>query len=366
MAWSRRWEQLQAFLREEVRHLTTVHASDRRWQMPFAAAALASGLPLLVGSYFDHLDYGLVSSMGGLVFLYMPNTPLYHRMVWMMACSFGMTACYALGLTSHFFAPVMMPVLVFIAIVVTMVCRFYGVSPPGSLFFIMTTAIGAYSPVEVLQLPLMVGLLSMGCLLASLIGFTYSLYILRIQAPQAVLPLRSPSFDFVVFDAVVIGMFVGISLAAAQLLHLQKVYWVPVSCLAVIQGASLRAVWSKQLHRVLGTAIGLLVSWALLWLPLDKWTISLAMMALALVVEFAIVRHYAIAAIFITPLTILLAEAATLGTGSSSALIQARFFDTVLGCFVGLVGGVCLHSPRFREVVGRSLRRLMPKRPLSL
>lgn len=57
----------------------TINASDRLWQMPFAAA-LASGLPLLVGAYFDRMDYGLVSSLGGMVFLSLPNTPLSHRM----------------------------------------------------------------------------------------------------------------------------------------------------------------------------------------------------------------------------------------------------------------------------------------------
>jgi hypothetical protein len=30
---------------------------------------------------------------------------------------------------------------------------------------------------------------------------------------------------------------------------------VPVSCLAVLQGASLRAVWNRQFQRLLGTAL---------------------------------------------------------------------------------------------------------------
>ncbi len=363
MTRSNLWNKLLKLIREELRHLTTIHASDRMWQMPLAAA-LASGLPLLVGAYFDHMDYGLVSALGGLVFLYLPSTPLYHRMVTVMACAFGMAACYTLGLLSHFFPALMMPMLVVIAILVTMVCRFYAVGPPGSLFFIMAAAIGAYSPVGVLQMPLMVGLITMGCLLACIIGFFYSLYILRLQAPKPVAPLPPPSFDFVVFDSVVIGVFVGISLALAQALQLEKAYWVPVSCLAVIQGASLRAVWNKQVHRVVGTGFGLLVAWGLLLLPLDKWSISLTMMALAFIIEITIVRHYAFAAIFITPLTILLAEAATLGHASPGALIQARLFDTVLGCLVGLVGGICLHSPRFREVIGRQIRRLIPLRLL--
>ena len=165
-----------------------------------------------------------------------------------------------------------------------------------------------------------------------------------------------------VFDSVVIGVFVGISLALAQALELERAYWVPVSCLAVMQGASLRAVWNKQLHRIIGTGIGLLLSWGVLMLPLDKWSISVMMMLLAFVIEILVVRHYGLATIFITPLTLLLAEAATLGHSSPTLLIQARFFDTVLGCVVGLVGGVCLHSPHFREVVGNQIRRLIPSR----
>lgn len=356
MSLSGTWRTL---LSEELRQLMTIQASDRVWQMPFAAA-LATGLPLLIGAYFDHLNYGLVSSLGGLVFLYLPSTPLSHRMVSVMASAFGMAACYTLGLMSHLFPPSMVPVLVFTAILVTMVCRFYRVGPPGSLFFIMAASIGAYSPIAPSQLPLMVGLFTMGCLLACLIGFFYSVYLLRLHAANEIAPLRPATFDYVVFDAIVIGVFVGISLAVAQALSLQKAYWVTVSCLAVIQGASMRAVWNKQLHRIVGTSIGLLVSWGLLLLPLDKWSISVAMMAMTFVIELTVVRHYAFAAVFITPLTILLAEAATLGQGAAAVLIRARFLDTLLGCFIGLVGGICLHSPRFRRVVGGCLRRLLP------
>ncbi len=353
-----------ALLREEWRQLTTIRASDRPWQMPFAAA-LASGLPLLIGAWFDRMDHGLVSSLGGLVFLYLPETPMSHRMVSLMASAFGMTACYALGLMGHLMPPAMVLVLTLIAMLVTMVCRFYRLAPPGSLFFIMAAAIGAYSPGDLQQIPLKVGLLVMGCLLACLIAFAYSIHILRRRPAQPVMPLTAPSFDFVVFDAVVIGVFVGMSLALAQLLRLEKAYWVPVSCLAVIQGMSLRAVWDRQLQRIVGTGIGLLLSWGLLSLPLDKWSLPLCMIALTFIVETAVVRHYGFAAIFITPLTLLLAEATTLGHAPSSALIQARFFDTVLGSLVGLAGGVCLHSTRFRQVAGPALRKLAPTRSVA-
>lgn len=358
------WNKLRQLLKEEARGLVTIQSSDRGWQMPFSAA-LASGVPLLVGAWFGRMDYGLIGSIGGLVFLYLPGTPMYHRMVSVMACAFGMIGCYALGVMSGIFPALMMPALVFMTILVSMVCRFYLIGPPGPIFFVMAASIGAYSHVEVLHVPQVVGLLAMGALLACLIAFFYSLYMLRRHPPKPVAPLRAPTFDFVVFDSVIIGVFVGISLAIAQLLQLEKAYWVPVSCLAVIQGASLRAVWHKQLHRIVGTVIGLLLAWGLLLLPLNNWTIALTMMALSCIIEFVVVRHYAIAAIFITPLTILLAEAATLGHGSAAPLIEARFYDTVIGCLVGLAGGACLHSDRFREVVGGQMRRLIPLRFVS-
>lgn len=358
-----RWDRFQSRLRTELGHLLTINTSDRRWQMPLAAA-LALGLPLLVGAYFDHMTYGLVSSLGGMVFLYLPNTPMHHRMVALMTCAFGMIACYALGVISHFLPLLIIFMLTFIAILVTMVCRYYALGPPGSLFFVMAAAVGAYSPISVLQVPLFVGLLALGTVLACLIAFFYSIFQLRRQPPPPLVALPAATFDFVVFDAIVIGSFVGISLVLAHVLELQRAYWVPISCLAVIQGVTMRAVWNKQVQRIIGTGIGLLLAWPMLALPVDKWGVSLLIMLLAFVIEFLVVRHYGLAVIFITPLTVLLTEATDLGHAAAAVVIQARFFDIVLGSVIGLLGGVCLHSPRFRTVVGAPIRRLIPARLL--
>ena len=94
---------LRSRLRAELVSLTTINRSDRRWPMPFAAA-LSSGLPLLVGAYFGHLDYGLISSLGGLLFLYLFDTPMHHRMVALLACAFAMIASYAAGVFSQLLA----------------------------------------------------------------------------------------------------------------------------------------------------------------------------------------------------------------------------------------------------------------------
>jgi len=58
-------------------------------------------------------------------------------------------------------------------------------------------------------------------------------------------------------------------------------------------------------------------------------------------------------------LTILLAEAATLGHATAHGLIQERFFDTLLGA-------VALHNPVFRRVGSHLLRQFIPARFLQV
>ena len=209
----------------------------------------------------------------------------------------------------------------------------------------------------------MVGLLAMGSLLAALIAFFYSVHTLRLRPPQPVEPLPPPTFEFVVFEPAVIGpVRRPVPGNRPSDGSWRNPNWVPVSCLAVIQGATLRAVWTRKLHRILGTAVGLGLALVILTLPLDKWSIAAIMTVLAFIIETAVVRHYGFAVIFITPLTILLADAAALGAVDPVELLRARFLDTCLGCLIGLAGGLCLHTPRFRTAAEGALRTLIPRR----
>jgi len=67
-------------------------------------------------------------------------------------------------------------------------------------------------------------------------------------------------------------------------------------------------------------------------------------MVLNFLVEFLVVRNYGLAVIFITPLTVLLAEASTVALPPDQ-LVLARMFDIALGSFIGFVGGGILHHP---------------------
>jgi uncharacterized membrane protein YccC len=355
-----------AMLRHEWAQLTTLQRSDRPLEHPLFAA-LASGLPVAVGVWAGHMDWGLVGSLGGLVFLYTPNTPMYHRMVLLMACAFGMAASFALGLVSHFLPWGVGRVLALsgIATLATMLSRYYRIGPIGGLFFVMAAAIAAYARIAPEQIPFYVGLIFLGAFSATLLTFLYSAWRLWGHASPPVEPPAPATFEVVVLDSVIIGASVGVAQALAEALKFDRPYWASVACLVVVQGATFRAVWSKQIQRVLGTAGGLLLAGALLALPLGPWGRCALMMALTVVVETLVVRHYAIGAVFFTPMSILLVEAAK-AHPDTGPLVQARFFDTLLGSAIGALGGVAIHHVGCRTLIRRALEWLMPARLVRL
>ncbi len=334
--------------------LVTIRPSDRPWHLPFAAA-LTAGIPLLTAAALDQMAFGAITALAALVFLYLPPTALPHRMVTMLACSFGMTACFTIGLVAHELPSFRIPILTFCTVIAMFAARYFRIVPPGGLFFVMGASIAAFAPGELADLPARAGIMAIGCINACLIAFFYSLFVLRRHPPQPAPVVADADLARVRFDSFIIGLFVALSLLVADLLQLEKPYWVPVSCMAIIQGVSLTAAWNRQVHRIVGTSIGLCMAWVLLSFIDNAWEIAIALTLLQFIIENAVVRHYAFAVMFITPLTILLAEAPTLGGVDPTVLIEARFVDTVLGALIGFIGAACLHSPAFRARAGRFL-----------
>lgn len=350
-------DSVRAAIAAELRLFWTLKASTRPWQMPLAAA-LCSGLPLVIAAAMGELAAGLPASLGGLVFLYVPDTRLSHRMPWLMACAFGMAASYCLGLLTHLAPVLQVPAVTLVTLLATVLMRFHAGPPAGGIFFVMVAAIAAFTPAAGPALPFQAGLFTMGTVLAVLVALAYSLLVVTPRHPP---PPPRRDFEYVLLESTVISVFVGLSLAIAHLLGLARPYWVAVTCLGVIQQASLRATWSRQLHRIVGTGFGLLVFWGVTRFPVTPWTVALAIIALTFLTESLVVRHYGLAVVFITPLALLLAESADLAHGLPPGIMQARFLDTLLGCGVALAGAVCLHSPRWRERLGRPLHRLLDR-----
>lgn len=339
-----------AFLHREARQFVTVKRVRHPWLLPIASAAALGG-PVLLGAQAHHLSLGLTASLGGMVFLYLPACAPWSerlRSLW-MTCAVMLAGC-AMGLAGSTLTVLQAPALALLTALATLYCRRFALGgPPGSLFLVIAASVGASSHAPVAQWPLRLGLIALGCLWGVAVAWIYSR--LTPAAPpeaKASVPAPRPADDWRrhLRSAASMGGLVGLALLVAQGLHLDNPWWVPVSCLAVIQGGNLREIWSKQLHRMAGTAAGLLWVSALFNVPLSEWQVAGWIVLLSFATELTVARHYATAVMFITPMTILLADAGQAHPGSLWSLAQTRLLDTVVGCLVGLAGGFWLHRKK--------------------
>ena len=345
---------LKRFIHGELVHLFTVNKSQRPWHVPFIAATAIS-VPVFVGAYFGNLPSGIKASLGALVILNLPLVgKLPYRIVTMLTWSFAMLLCFTLGLITQHLPILRVPVFAVVTFVVVVLGRYYRQPPPSGLFIIMAMAIALFMPLPLAGVLPAIGVMMLGSGFAVIIALCYSVFLIMTR------PVRSaPSYVYepdTISESLVVTGFVSLTLILAMMLKMSNPYWAAVSCLIIIQGIHLRTIWIKQFHRLLGTLLGIgLASWMLSW-GLSMWGVATALLIMMLSIESLIDRHYGLAVIFITPLTIFLAE---YGSGLPlvpemyGEIIQARMLDTALGCLMGLGGGLVMHSTKIRTPLRR-------------
>lgn len=345
---------LKSLIDGELNHLLTVNRSKRPWHMPIIAA-IAISFPVFAGAYFDALPSGIKASLGAMVIL---NTPLVgklpYRLVTVMAWGFAMSLCFALGLIAQQIPILKLPIFTLMAFGIVIFGRYYRQPPPAGLFVLMAGAIALFIPLPLEDVMPATGLVMLGSGFALVMSLLYSLFLLATR-PATPTPTYRYEPDTIT-ESIIVAGFVSLALLIAITLQLSNPYWAAVSCFLIVQGIHLRTMWIKQIHRLLGTLLGVgLAGWMLSW-GLSIWGVALAILGLMLCIETLVDRHYGLAVIFITPLTIFIAE---YGSGlpfteqAYQEVILARLFDTIIGCLVGLSGGVVIHSTNLRVPMRR-------------
>lgn len=333
----------------ELSHLLTMNRSKRPWHLPIIAAITIS-FPVFVGAYFDALPSGIKASLGTMIIL---NTPLVgklpYRLVTVMAWGFAMSLCFALGLMAQHIPALILPIFTLMAFGIIIFGRYYRQPPPAGLFVLMAGAIALFIPLPLEDVMPAIGLVMLGSGFALVVSLLYSLFLLATR-PSTPTPTYRYEPDTIT-ESIIVAGFVSLALFITLVLDLSNPYWAAVSCFLIIQGIHLRTVWIKQIHRLLGTMVGTgLAGWMLSW-GLSIWGVALMFMVMMLFIEHLVDRHYGLAVIFITPLTIFIAE---YGSGlpfseqAYQVVMRARLYDTAIGCLVGLSGGVVMHSTNLR------------------
>lgn len=101
--------------------------------------------------------------------------------------------------------------------------------------------------------------------------------------------------------------------------------------------ASRRVALTRGIHRALGSAAGGGLYLLIALVPLPGVVLGLVLGGLQFVIELVIVRHYALALMFITPLVLLILGSA--GAGGVDVAVE-RVVDTVPGSALGVLSGL--------------------------
>ena len=121
-------------------------------------------------------------------------------------------------------------------------------------------------------------------------------------------------------------------------------YWAMVSAAVPLAARDLLPQVVRGLHRIIGTAVGLVVAAALLALGLGDLALILVVVALQAAAELLVGRNYALALVAITPLALLMVHLAA--PVPAAVLLADRGVETVIGVSVGLAVGWLTRTPR--------------------
>ena len=132
------------------------------------------------------------------------------------------------------------------------------------------------------------------------------------------------------------GIAVCLAGFVASALGVDHAYWaMSAAVLMLHQGFDWIRTLQRGLERLLGTLIGLVLAGAVLVLqPRGLWLVGIIAL-LQFTIEMFVVRNYALAVVFITPLALTVASGGR-PVGEVGGLLLARGVDTLIGCVVAL------------------------------
>ncbi|MBM7689616.1 hypothetical protein BCR24_12665 [Enterococcus ureilyticus] len=323
------------------KELTTFHKPQKA---PFRliGAGVCMAVPLFIGYFSNNLLIGSFGSLGIFTFLYYQTLPLRELLIRLSSIGAFLLFGNLVGMLSTHIPWIIPIVIALVAFCARIIFRLYRIAKPGAFFIVMVTAMGSGTKIPLESVPTMMSYVLLG-VITSLVVAVVLFFIERESVePQKKISLQERLYTdpSALLDALHYAAILFLATYISQSLHLTNAYWMIVSCAAVLQGDNLRAVMHRNIQRILGTMIGLLIAAFLLSISFTSLETILLICFFFLTVEYFIKRNYAIANFFTTPMSLLLANLAR--HQYLISLLNYRLIGIVLGSLLGLLGAFVL------------------------
>ena len=298
---------------------------------------------------------GGLAALGALVILHLPASPGPMPLYRLLGCAGALTISLALGQLSTAWPSASLPLFGGLIAAIVAATRLSNLPPPGHTLFVLAAGSGAaagFHPEGLLDLVLVPPASA-----AMAIGIGWAAHRLSFEGSSHAAPAPlmasvpgTPARE-VLIEALVFGVFAMLALAIALGIGLERPYWVPVSCVSVMRGVTLQAVWTRSLQRIAGTLLGVVCTLLLLAVHPGPWVAVTILVLLVLGIYRTLGQNYAVTVLLATPALIVITELASINQVPDLDLLITRMVDIALGSSIGLAGGTIL------KMMGRARTR---------
>lgn len=355
-----------ASLKADLADLFTLKKAPPQWPLGIQAAA-AITIPPLVFTLLGQPTLGLTASLGSFLVLHLADRSRRERALELPIVMAGFLVSAAAGIVTSTSLIGTLAAMLVVALLSSYLGLSLGVGSPGSMFYVLITgAVSALvAPVSQqgagMQPLLALTMLSLGMLTAYVVVLSPLLFPAGRRRDTERYRTRAP-WRFA-FTADVERIFVRLSIATALgvavggLLGLHRVHWVLLAIIAILQKDSqVRLSALRALHRVIGTALALVLFYAIaIWNPNGIALVTLIGL-LMFMFEILVPRNLGLSLVAITPMALVVAAK---GAGLPLlGVVGVRVEDTAAGASIAF--GVLVGTVLWRRI--RAARAAANKR----
>ncbi|WP_114854033.1 FUSC family protein [Brachybacterium sp. YJGR34] len=330
-------------LRAAVRRLVSL-GPGRVDHIPALRIAAGVAVPLSILLLTDHIGWAMYAGFGAFTGIYSRYEPTALRFRRQSLVAVLLTACVTLGAALSQLAQVLpqaagswiiLLVSALVAGAAATLVMVRGLKPGGAIFpLFAVAAVASAPPAAPVWVAFAVAAGSAGlCVLLGLAG-----HWLGERHPGADVTPAAESWSRAE-RAAEFARFALVAAAAGAVGHVSGLpfpYWAQIAAIALLTppGRSLQV--ERGIHRVVGTVLGIVTTAFLLSFPAELWQLVVWVVVLQFLAELFVLRNYAFALLFITPLALLMVQLAH--PQPVTPLLQARVLETVIGASVGIAG----------------------------
>ena len=344
--------------KQELKDIVSLNDKPWRWRVGIEAA-FAMGIPLLTVYFLGNQTMGFIAGLGALTALHCPQLSRKERLVVLPLILLCITASAALGAYMAGAVWLKMLCVLLVTILGSIFMLGYRLGPPGPLMMVLVAAVVgkiASTPIPdtegmpTIMYPALVGF---GSVIAYLVVVISTLLFKEKKQRDTTDKRFSELFSGLKFDetskGITIRTVAGVTIAVlmAWVFKEERIYWIVLPVIAILQVSySVRLTVVKAIHRMGGSLLGVVLYGLILMVNPQGLGFIFTVLLLQFAIEVVVMRHYALALMFITPLALSITSIGH--KGDMIVTVNTRIIDTLIGVAISLLVFFVFEKTKFK------------------